>query len=156
MLHIFFSTDASYCLIKWYTIIAHCVYRYLLVYYHCSLCLQVPASVVLDIVSHCTNLEILTLAALKDIDDNIAAGLARNCKNARQISFRNCQITDDGVCEMAINCSKLTMVALAGVGHLTDKCVMALADNCHQIRELYVSGCAKITRQAITYLKVSS
>ena len=114
-----------------------------------------PATVINDIVTNCTNLELLTLAGLQNIDDSIAFALSRNCPNAQHISFRNCQLTDDGVCEMAINCSKLTMVALAGIGNLTDKCIIALAENCHQIRELYVSGCAKITRQAILYLKVS-
>ena len=94
------------------------------------------------------------MAGLKDVDDSIAFALAQNCKNARQISLKNCELTDKGVCEIAVNCSKLAIVALAGVSHLTDKCVIALAENCHEMRDLYVSGCPKITRQAITYLKV--
>ena len=95
------------------------------------------------------------MAGLKDIDDDIAREIAHGCPTIQQISFRNCDLTDDGVCEMAIHCSKLTMIALAGIHNLTDKCVVALAENCPYLREIYLSGCAKITRQAVTYLKVS-
>ena len=94
------------------------------------------------------------MAGLKDINDDIAKAIARCCPTVQQISFRNCDLTDEGVCEIAIHCSKLTMIALAGIHNLTDKCVKALAENCPYIRELYLSGCAKITRQAVTYLKV--
>ncbi len=70
------------------------------------------------------------------------------------MSFRNCNLTDDGVCEIAVHCSRLQMIALAGIHDLTDKCIVALAENCPFIGELYLSGCAKITKQAITYLQV--
>lgn len=94
------------------------------------------------------------MAGLKEINDNIAKAIANCCPSIQQISFRNCELTDEGVCEIAIHCSKLTMIALAGIHNLTDKCVKALAENCPYLRELYLSGCAKITRQAVTYLKV--
>ena len=108
-----------------------------------------------DIVTNCTNLETITVAGLKDITDTIGTAISLNCANIKQISFRNCELTDSGICEIAVSCSKLTMIALAGIHNLTDKCIIALAENCPDIRELYVSGCAKITRQAITYLKVN-
>ena len=116
---------------------------------------QLPCIVVETIVTHCPNLETITLAGLKDITDTIAISIAHNCPNIQQISFRNCQLSDEGVCEIAVYCRKLTMIALSGIHSLTDKCVLALAEKCPYIRELYISGCAKISRQAVTYLKVS-
>lgn len=115
---------------------------------------QLPSSVVETIATHCPNLETITLAGLKDITDSIAVSIALNCPNVQQISFRNCQLSDEGVCEIAVHCPKLIMLALAGIHNLTDKCIVALAENCPYITELYISGCAKISRQAVTYLKV--
>ena len=120
-----------------------------------SFSLQLSPALVETIVTSCPNLETITMAGLKDINDDIARAIASSCHTVQQISFRNCDLTDDGVCEIAIHCSKLTMIALAGIHNLTDKCIKALAENCPYIREIYLSGCAKITRQAVTYLKVT-
>ena len=94
------------------------------------------------------------MAGLGDITDTIALSIAQHCPAIQQISFRNCNVTDVGVCEIAVHCSQLTMLAVAGVHSLTDKCIIALAENCPYIEELYLSGCVKITKQAVTYLKV--
>lgn len=106
------------------------------------------------IASHCPNLEIITIAGIKDITDNIPDALAMHCKQLKQASFRNCNLTDDGVCKVAVHCSELVMIALSGIHDLTDRSVMALAENCLKLRELYISGCDKITKQAVTYLQV--
>ena len=119
-----------------------------------SLLSQLPAKVVETIVTNCPNLEVITLAGLKDITDDVAFGIAHHCTSIQSMSFRNCELTDAGVCEIAVHCSKLQMIALAGIHGLTDKCIIALAENCAYIEELYLSGCAKITKQAVTYLKV--
>lgn len=94
------------------------------------------------------------MAGMKGIDDTIAFSLAQNCKNAVHVSFKNCNVTDSGVCEVATNCSKLSVLGLSGMADLTDKSVVALAENCHELSSLFLSGCPKITQQAITYLKV--
>ena len=94
------------------------------------------------------------MAGLKSISDEIAFSIAAHCPSIMQISFRNCDLTDLGVCQIAIHCPKLVMIALAGIHDLTDKCIIALAENCPCLNELYLSGCAKITKQAVTYLMV--
>ncbi len=94
------------------------------------------------------------MAGLKGIDDSIAFSIAQNCKSVIHVSFKNCELTDAGVCEIATNCSKLSVLALSGMADLTDRSIFALAENCHEMRDLFVAGCPKITRQAITYLKV--
>ena len=110
--------------------------------------------VVYAITSNCTNLEILTLAGLRNVTDEVASAIAHSCPNLQQVSFRNTDLTDTGVCDVAVHCSKLTMVALAGIHSLTDKSVIALAENVPYLEELYISGCARITKQAVAYLKV--
>lgn len=104
--------------------------------------------------TQCPNLEVITMAGLKDITDDIVFSLSHHCPHVQYISLRNCDLTDAGVCEMAVHCLKLQMVALSGIHGLTDKCIIALAENCPYIEELYISGCAKITKQAIVYLQV--
>ena len=94
------------------------------------------------------------MAGLKSITDEIAFSIAAHCPNIMQISFRNCDLTDLGVCQIAMHCPRLIMIALAGIHDLTDKCIIALADNCPYLDEVYLSGCAKITKQAVTYLVV--
>lgn len=106
------------------------------------------------IVTNCPNLETITMAGVRGITDTIPEAISLHCKHLKRVSFRNCDLTDEGVCQVAIQCSQLFMIALAGIHDLTDKSVVALAENCPNIRELYISGCAKITKQAVTYLKV--
>lgn len=107
-----------------------------------------------QIVGHCPNLETITLAGVKGITDTIPETISLHCKKLKRVSFRNCDLTDEGVCKVAVHCSQLVMIALAGIHGLTDKSIVALAENCPDLRELYISGCAKITKQAVTYLKV--
>lgn len=121
-----------------------------------QLCNQIHSSVVETLVTNCSNLEVVTMAGLKDVTDTVALSIAHHCPAIQRISFRNCDISDVGVCEIAVFCSQLSMLAVAGVHCLTDKCILALAENCPYIEELYLSGCAKITKQAVTYLKVNS
>ena len=104
--------------------------------------------------SNCSNLEVVTMAGLKGITDTIALGIARDCPEIEHVSFRNCNVTDVGICEMAVCCPQLSILAVAGVHCLTDKSVLALAEHCPHLEELYISGCDKITKQAVTYLKV--
>ena len=106
------------------------------------------------IVTGCPNLTRLLLAGLKNITDDTALAIAHHCPAMTYLSFRSCHVTDVGVCEVAINCNKLVVIALAGNHSLTDKCIICLADNCQYIEEVYLSGCAKITKAAIAYLKV--
>ena len=115
--------------------------------------LQIQPSVVETLVSNCCNLEDVTMAGLKDITDAVALSIAHCCPEIQHISFRNCNVTDTGVCEIAVHCSQLSLLAVAGVHCLTDKSIMALAENCPYLEELYISGCDKITKQAVTYLK---
>lgn len=107
-----------------------------------------------QIVTYCPNLETITMAGVKGITDIIPETISLHCKSLKRVSFRNCDLTDDGVCKVAVHCSQLVMIALAGIHDLTDKSIVALAENCPDLREVYISGCAKITKQAVTYLKV--
>ena len=104
--------------------------------------------------SNCPSLEVVTMAGLKGITDTVALTLAHSCPDIQHVSFRNCDVTDVGICEMASGCPLLTLLAVAGVHCLTDKSIMALAEHCSHLEELYISGCDKITKQAVTYLKV--
>lgn len=93
------------------------------------------------------------MAGLKDITDTVALAIAQCCPEIQHISFRNCDVTDTGICEIAVHCTQLILLAVAGVHCLTDKCIIALAEHCPYLEELYISGCDKITKQAVTYLK---
>lgn len=104
--------------------------------------------------TYCPNLEMITVAGVKGITDAIPTAISLHCRNVKRVSFRNCSLSDEGVCQVAVHCSRLVMIALAGIHDLTDKSIVALAENCPDLRELYISGCAKITKQAVTYLKV--
>jgi hypothetical protein len=106
------------------------------------------------IATNCHNIETLLLAGIKDVNDDVLFLLAKNCTQLTHCSFRNCQLTDISVCHLVRACQKLVMLALAGIHDLTDHCIIALANHCPHMRELLVSGCAKITKQALAYLSV--
>ena len=93
-------------------------------------------------------------AACKEVDDTVVLSIAKNCPNLKRLSLRGCKVTDPSVCEVAIHCHKLLLLALAGLHKLTDKCVIALAGNCPYLEELYISGCGMITPAATRYLQV--
>ena len=118
------------------------------------LSLQVSRAVVETIVNCCPELEVLTIAGVKDITDVIPEALARNCQKLKNASFKNCDLTDEGVCLLAVHCSDIVLLALSGIHDLTDLSIIALAENCPKLRELYISGCDKITKQAVAYLQV--
>ena len=63
------------------------------------------------------------------------------------------QLTDAGVCKLTYHCPLRYMV-LAGIHNLTDKSIFAIANSCPNLEEIYLNGCAQITRQAIAYLMV--
>lgn len=94
------------------------------------------------------------LAACKEVDDTVVLSIAKNCPKLKRLSLRGCKVTDPSVCEIAIHCHNLLLLALAGLHKLTDKCVIALAGNCPYLEELYISGCGMITSAATRYLQV--
>ena len=106
--------------------------------------------------SNCPNLEVVTMAGLKQITDTVALAIAHCCPKMQHLSFRNCEVTDLGICELAAHCSQLSLLAVAGVHSLTDKSIIAIAEHCPYLEDLYISGCEKITKQAVTYLKVTT
>ena len=116
--------------------------------------MQVSSVIVESIATNCTNLTRLMLAGLRDITDDIAIAIAHHCPAITHLSFRSCQLSDAGVCEVAMHCNRLVMIALAGNHSLTDKCIICLADNCPYVEDVYLSGCAKITKAAVAYLQV--
>ena len=124
-----------------------CIYNYVFI-------LQISPIVVHLITTNCLNIETLLLAGVKDITDDIVFSLAHNCQKLRKCSLRNCDLSDSSICELSMYCNQLVMLALAGIHDLTDKCIISLAENCPYIKELYLSGCAKITKAALRYLKV--
>ncbi len=126
----------------------------LLFFYAFIFPVKVTRDVVKLIVNTCPNLEVLTIAGIKSITDVIPESLARRCQRLKKANFKNCNLTDDGVCQLAVHCSEIVMLALSGIHDLTDRSIIALAENCPELRELYVSGCDKITKQAVAYLKV--
>lgn len=95
------------------------------------------------------------LAACKEVDDTVVLSIAKNCPRLKRLSLRGCRVTDPSVCEIAIHCHNLLLLALAGLHKLTDKCVIALVGNCPYLEELYISGCGMITPAATRYLQVN-
>lgn len=113
---------------------------------------NINVQVIESIARNCHNIETLLLAGLRGITDDIAFLLADNCPQLTYCSLRNCLLTDIGVSRLAVHCKKLVMLALAGIHQLTDLSIHALANNCPYLNEIHLSGCALITKQALTFL----
>ena len=105
-------------------------------------------------ISECQNLEVLCLAALKGLDDDVAFSIARNLPNIRILNIKNGNFSDCGICEIAAYCNELQLLNVAGNHKLTDRSVFSLAENCTKLEEFYLSGCAKVTKAALQYLSV--
>ena len=57
------------------------------------------------------------------------------------------------MCELAERLP-LQVLSLSGIPHLTDRGILALANSQPQLHELYISGCTKISQQAVNYITV--
>ena len=103
----------------------------------------------------CPNLEVLLLAALKGINDEVAICIAHNLPKLKQLSLMNASCTDEGISQISLHCSQLRTLVLSGNHNITDKSVLCLARMCPHLSELYLSGCALVTRAAIQFVAVS-
>ncbi|XP_064631251.1 F-box/LRR-repeat protein fbxl-1-like isoform X2 [Lineus longissimus] len=105
------------------------------------------------VISKCHNLEMLDIAGHLFVTDDIVLSIAENCPKLRELYIKGCKmVTDTAICEIACRCP-LTILSISGLHNLTDKSIFALANSCHYLEELYLSGCALISRVALRYLQ---
>lgn len=117
-------------------------------------CINIQHSILTLISEKCRNLYKLDLSKIKAVDDTILFNLSNNCnKELQSIGLGACrEVTDAGVMSLAVACH-LTKVNLAGIANITNKSVIHLARCCPTLTEFYISGCSKITKDAVTYLR---
>ena len=67
------------------------------------------------------------------------------------------QASDDGLCPIFKNGSPIEKLVLSGNPKLTDRCVFTMASHLpNTLTSLFISGCTRISKQAVRYLKVSN
>ena len=65
------------------------------------------------------------------------------------------QASDDGLCPIFKNGSPIEKLVLSGNPKLTDRCVFTMASHLpNTLTSLFISGCTRISKQAVRYLKV--
>jgi hypothetical protein len=120
-----------------------------------SACRQVSPNLLLKIAVNCSNLRKLDLSGLNQlVDDSLLKSVALTMPRLESLDVKGCKnVTDDSICLLAINCSHLRVIVLAGICLLTDKCIFAIANHLQfSLQEIYLSGCSRISAVAVRYL----
>ncbi|XP_041368563.1 F-box/LRR-repeat protein 2-like [Gigantopelta aegis] len=113
---------------------------------------NIDLGVLFKVAEGCHNIEVLDLAGLVIVTDQLLHTVACNCPHLHKLSIKGCrQVTDTGVCELA-QCCPLHSLNMSGIGTLTDKCIFTLANSKPYLEEIYLNGCAHISPVAVAYL----
>lgn len=115
-------------------------------------CFKLEPDVLFIISTQCSALEDLQLSGVQAVNDEFLITVAKCCLSLKDLSIKACRdVNDAGICALAQYCP-LECIVLSGVSNITDKSVYALANGCPYLKEIYVSGCSKVTRPAVRYL----
>jgi F-box/leucine-rich repeat protein 2/20 len=100
------------------------------------------------------NLVHLDVSGLTElVDDNLIEILALHASKLQVLDLKACtKLTDKSICAVAVKCPIQSFV-LSGINNLTDKIIFAIANHLQfSLKEIYLSGCTKITSVALRYL----
>ncbi|KAJ8301825.1 hypothetical protein KUTeg_020812 [Tegillarca granosa] len=113
---------------------------------------QIDVDVLFVVASTCYNLEILDMAGLACVTNDLLVSLAEHCPKLSKLGIKGCsEVTDMGVCAVARRCP-LKKIVVSGINNLTDKSIFTLANQCCNLEELYVNGCSLISPTTLRYL----
>ncbi len=120
-----------------------------------SACRSIGYDLLMEIAFNCVNLTHLDLSGLNDlVDDALIDLLASRVSNKLSyLDLKACvKLTDASICNLVPKCDLYCLV-LAGINNLTDKCIFMIANHLQfTLREIYLSGCSRITSVALRYL----
>ena len=119
-----------------------------------SACRNISYNLITQIVLNCVNLKKLDLSGLNQlVDENLIKLMASSLCRLETLDIKACtRATDDAVMQLALNCP-LKCLVLSGISSLTDKVIFAIANHLQfSLREIYLSGCSKISNVALRYL----
>lgn len=105
--------------------------------------------------TQCVRVKELNLAGLTDlVDDDLILAIARNMPLLESLDIKACQrVTDDAICSLALRCSHIRILVLAGLVALTDTSIFSLANHLQEtLLEIYLSGCSRVSPVSIRYL----
>lgn len=115
-------------------------------------CREIDVDVLFVVASTCYNLEILDMAGLACVTNDLLISLAEHCPKLSKLGIKGCsEVTDMGVCAVARRCP-LKKIVVSGINNLTDKSIFTLANQCCNLEELYVNGCSLISPTTLRYL----
>jgi hypothetical protein len=119
-----------------------------------SACRRVSYDLLINISSYCVNLTHLDVSGLNElVDDNFMELLASNASKLTILDLKACtRLTDKSICLVAVKCP-IQCFVLSGINNLTDKIIFVIANHLQfSLKEIYLSGCSKITCVALRYL----
>ena len=120
-----------------------------------SACRSIKFELLLEMALNCVNLKRLDLSGLTQlVNDELVETIARNATRLTWLDVKACtHVTDKSICLIATKCPLLEGLVLAGINSLTDKTIFTIANHLQaSLREIYLSGCSKISDAALRYL----
>lgn len=101
-----------------------------------------------EIAKYCSSLRYLSLMRCAVTDAGIKV-IGKGCSNLRYLNVRGCAgVSDVGVIHIAQNCLKLRSLDV-GKCDITNNSLSALGINCPQLKRLSIKGCSKLTDMGI-------
>lgn len=98
-------------------------------------------SALLDILTCCTNLHVVTLEDCNQVTNEALTVLTRNCRNLDTLIIRSCtNVTFIGMLEVATHCTRLTTLELADIP-FDDRVLIQMSLNCRSLSSLSLFSC---------------
>jgi EIN3-binding F-box protein len=101
------------------------------------------------VTSVCRNLKSVHLINCKSLTNKAAFTIAANCSALQNLMFCQCPITDDGLSQVAKQCSKLSSLHIEGSPYMTEASLRALVQDAKRLESLTLGSCPKIGEDAI-------
>ncbi|ELU07002.1 hypothetical protein CAPTEDRAFT_224967 [Capitella teleta] len=101
---------------------------------------------------HCGQLSSLSLSLLRSITGHSLLPMFRNADKARCLTsliIRCTKFEAEVLLAVALNCSSLTRLDMAGMAHVDDDIVRAFAEHCRQLTYVGLKGCHQVTDEAV-------
>jgi hypothetical protein len=117
-------------------------------------CRSLNSNLLTLVALNCAQLRSLHLSGLtQHVNDTLVTLLANTMINLEYLDIKACSsVHDEPLCLLATKCP-LKCLVLSGITNLTDKIIFTIANHLQtSLREIYLSGCTKISAVSIRYL----
>ena len=117
-------------------------------YLSVSKCPRVTDTGLRHLVSHCYKLRYLNTRGCLAVTDATILSLTNSCTRLKSLDVGKCDVTDNGLRQLAQKLPNLRKLSVRGCGLVGDPGILAVARSCHNLLHLNMMDC-ELSLQAV-------